>query len=180
MTRNLALAVGLVAVVAVVSLIVFYVVQGPFGTINDVGNAGIGVLSAALAFGSARAARTGPLALGAAAAGAAFTVVGSYLVISDTTGFFLAGLVSSVGFALIGCWLVAISRTGAWAGRLGSLGLVAGGAMIAGFAGAPGALMGIDDMSAVPPWLWIFAISWIGTYILYPIWALRLAQAGPL
>lgn len=33
MTRNLAQAIGLVAVVSVVSLIVFYVVRGPFGVV---------------------------------------------------------------------------------------------------------------------------------------------------
>jgi hypothetical protein len=45
--------------------------------------------------------------VGIAAVGAAITVVGSYLILSDATGLFLAGLVSSVGFALIGVWLFA-------------------------------------------------------------------------
>ena len=50
---------------------------------------------------------------GLAVAGAALTVVGSALVVSGTTGFFLAGLVSSLGFAGIGAWLVAANRSDA-------------------------------------------------------------------
>jgi hypothetical protein len=95
------------------SLGLFFVMGPPFGLLNDLGNAALGVCSAALARSLIRV-RGGsglgtPAAAGSAGLGAALTVVGSALVTSGATGFFLAGLVSSVGFALIGVWLVALS-----------------------------------------------------------------------
>ena len=49
-TGRLALALGVVAAGSAACLATYYAVQGPFGTINDVGNAGTGVLSAWLAW----------------------------------------------------------------------------------------------------------------------------------
>jgi hypothetical protein len=97
-----ALALGIVTVASLVSLALFFAVGGPFGFANDVGNALIGILSALLAIRLATAGAAGMAASGAAVFGAIVTVIGSWLVITETTGFFLAGLVSSVGFALIG------------------------------------------------------------------------------
>ena len=168
------MATGLVAFGAVVSLILFYVIGGPFGAINDVGNALIGILSALLAFASRGIARTHWLAIGVAVVGAALTIVGTFLVISETTGFFLAGLWSSVGYAFIGAWLVLLNRSSALANRwprsLRTAGLLAGAAMLAGVVAVPGILMGVDDFDAVPPWLWIFSVGWLGTYLIYPAW----------
>ena len=114
-TGRLALAIGIAAAGSAVCLATYFAVQGPFGTINDIGNATTGVLSAGLAW---RLRRPGPrspsdLGVGAAIVGAGLTVVGSALVVSGTTGFFLAGLVSSVGFAGIGAWLVVLNRSDA-------------------------------------------------------------------
>jgi hypothetical protein len=61
-------------------------------------------------FMNTRSARTVAEALTATTA--ATSVVGSFLVMSDTTGYFFAGLVSAFGFGLIGVWLVVISRSG--------------------------------------------------------------------
>ena len=85
--------------------------HGPFGTINDIANAATGVLSAGLAWRLRRqiSGRSGKPAVAAAIAGAGLAVAGSTLVVSGTTGFFFAGLVSSVGFAGIGAWLVALN-----------------------------------------------------------------------
>jgi hypothetical protein len=176
---RVALAIGTVAVASVVSMIIFLVVAGPFGFINDVGNAAIGILSAGLAFRLAADLGAGIVAVGAVVVGAVVTVIGSWLVMSLTTGFFLAGLVSSVGFALIGAWLVASS----WSGQadrlppgLRTLGRVAGVAMMFGVVAIPGIAMGIDDFDAVPPWLWLFSIGWLGTYVLFPAWSLWLGR----
>ena len=49
-TGRLALAVGVCAAGSAVCLATFYAVQGPFGTINDLGNAAAGILSAGLAW----------------------------------------------------------------------------------------------------------------------------------
>jgi hypothetical protein len=170
-----ALTLAIVAVASVVSLALFFAMGGPFGFANDVGNALIGILSALLAIRLAPAGGAGMAATGAAVIGAIVTVIGSGLVIAETTGFFLAGLVSSVGFALIGAWLLALSRSasvGSWPSGLRTLGRVGGVAMLFGVVAVPGILMGVDNMDAVPPWLWAYSISWLGTYILYPAWSL--------
>ena len=111
-TGRLALAIGIAAAGSAVCLATYFAVQGPFGTINDIGNAATGVLSAGLAWKLRRQipSRAGNVALGAATVGAGLTVAGSALVVSGTTGFFFAGIVSSVGFAGIGAWLVTLNR----------------------------------------------------------------------
>lgn len=175
---RLAVAVGVVAVGSAVCLATYFAVRGPFGTINDVGNATVGMLSAALAWrlrshvsGVARDA-----AMGAAALGAAITVVGSALVVSGTTGFLLAGLVSSLGFACIGTWLLILNlrsvRAAAWPRRLRSLGVVGGALMALGFAAAPGIPLRLDDMATAPGWVWIGFLGWLGIYVAYPAWAI--------
>ncbi|WP_432948652.1 hypothetical protein ACQPXM_14310 [Kribbella sp. CA-253562] len=177
-TGRLAVAVGVVAGGSAVMLGTYFVVRGPFGSINDVANAATGVLSAVLAWRLRRhiAGRRGALAVGAAGVGAAITVVGSALVVSEATGFFLAGLVSSVGFAGIGAWLVIINRsnalTAAWPRRLRSLGGLAGALMALGVVVVPGILLRFDDMATAPGWIWIGQLGWLGTYIAYPAWAI--------
>jgi hypothetical protein len=186
---RLAITVGVVAVVSVVSLAVYYGVGGPFGAMNDLGNALVGILSALIAWALRPRGMTGAssrVAIGAAALGAVITVVGSALVVSGTTRFFLAGLVSSVGFALIGLWLIAVNRSlrldPRWPPRLTTLGVVAGVIMALGLASAPGIAMGLDDMAAAPRWIWIGFLGWIGTYLIYPAWSIwlgRVLLGGP-
>src|SRR4029078_11446369 len=100
------------------------------------------------------------------------TVAGSALVISGATGFFFAGLVSSVGFAGIGAWLVVLNRGDALAAvtsrRLRSLGIAAGSLMALGIAAAPGVVLGLDDMAAAPAWVWIGLFCWLGIFVGYP------------
>ena len=182
-TGRLALAVGVVAVGSAVSLATEFAVQGPFGTINDIGNGAIGVLSACLAWRlrGRIAGRAGGVAVSAAIAGAATTVVGSALVVSDTTGFFLAGLVSSVGFAGIGTWLVLLNRSDAvagWPRRLLGLGTVAGALMALGVLAAPGIVLRLDDMATAPAWVWVGSFGWLGTFVVYPAWAIWLASVA--
>ena len=121
--------------------------------------------------------------------GGAITVVGSSLVISGTTGFFLAGLVSSVGFAGIGAWLVVINRSDVqaveWPRRLRLLGVLAGALMLLGIVAAPGVPLRLDDMATAPGWIWIAELGWLGIFVAYPAWAIwvgivetRLARAA--
>ena len=178
--RRLALTVGAVAAGSVACLATFFVVGGPFGTINDIGNAATGVLSAALAWRlrSQLSARTSNLVVGAALLGAGITVVGSTLVVSGTTGFFFAGLVSSIGFAAIGTWLVVLNRSmisaATMAPRLRSIGIAAGALMTVGIVALPAIPLRLDDPSTAPAWAWIASVSWLGTYVAYPAWAIWL------
>ncbi len=178
----LPLAIGVVAAGSALCLSGYFVAGGgPLGTINDIGNATTGVLSAVLAW-RLRRELTGPVggfATALAVAGAGVTVAGSALVVSGTTGFLLAGLVSSVGFAGIGAWLtIATRRTPrarTWPRRLRLTGLVAGALMATGIAALPGIAQRLDDMSSAPAWVWIGFVGWLGIYVLYPAWAIGLS-----
>lgn len=177
-TGRLALGVGAVAAGSAVCLATYFAVQGPFGTINDVGNAATGILSGVLAWRLRRqvAGRGEGVAVGAALVGAAITVIGSALVVSGTTGFFLAGLVSSVGFAGIGTWLVVLNRSAGedapWPRRHRSLGVAAGALMALGVVMVPGIFLRLDDMATAPAWVWVGYLGWLGIYVVYPAWAI--------
>jgi hypothetical protein len=178
--RRLASAVGVVAVGSAVCLAIYFAAGGPFGTLNDIGNAATGALSAGLAWRlrGQIPGRSGAVATGAALTGAAITVVGSALVVSGTTGWFLAGLVSTVGFAGIGAWLVVLNRqaglAAGWPRRLPSVGVAAGALMGLGILSLPGIVLGFDDPATAPGWAWIASIAWLGIYVVYPAWALWL------
>jgi hypothetical protein len=172
---RLAFAVGLVAVASAISLATFFAVAGgPFGAVNDIGNGILAALSAALAW--TLRSRVPALALVAALLGALIAAVGSWLAQSDLVGFFFAGLVSSVGFASIGVWVVVLNRTGdseaGWPPGLAGLGIAAGVVMAVGLATLPGIVMGVDDMATAPGWIWIGYLGWFGIYLLYPAWAI--------
>jgi hypothetical protein len=63
-------------------------------------------------------------------------------------------------------------------GSLKRLGLIPGLLMALVFVVAPGIAMGLDDMGAVPAWIWIGEIGWLGTFFVYPIWALWLGRVA--
>ena len=177
--RRLALGTGVVGYSAVAFLVALFVVGQPFGTLNDILNGLLGILSALLAWTMWRRGVSSGALTAVAAVGAAIAVLGSGLVVSGTTGFFLAGLVSSVGFALIGLWLIEanriLGRTKAVPRALSRLGLVAGAAMAFGFIDLPGVAMRLDDMASVPPWIWVGSLWFVGAFALYPAWALWLS-----
>jgi len=179
---QLAIAVGVVAAGSAVCLATFYAVRGPFGTINDIGNAATGVLSGLLAWRlRGQLSGSSGAVVGSALVGAAIAVVGSALVVSGTTGFFLAGLVSGVGFAGIGVWLVALNRSAfavaAWPARIRALGVAAGVLMAFGVLSVPGIVLRLDDMATAPGWVWLGFVGWFGTFVVYPAWAIWLGVA---
>ena len=181
-TGRLALAIGIAGAGSAACLATYFAVQGPFGTINDIGTAATGVLSAGLAWRLRRQirGRAFDLSVGTAIVGAGLTVAGSALVVSGTTGFFFAGLVSSVGFAGIGAWLVVLNKGDAVAAvaprSLRSLGIAAGALMALGIIAAPGIVLRLDDMAAAPAWVWIGLLGWLGIFVAYPAWAIWFAN----
>jgi len=175
-------AVAVVDLLAVICLVLFFVVGGPFGFVNDVANAVVGVLSAVLAWTAwtVRRERLQRLAPAAAALGAVLMVAGSMLVIFDVTGYFLAGLVSAVGAAFIGSWLL-VANSLRWHAdelpqRVRRVGLAAGLLMLTGLLAVAGVLAGVDDQGVAPGYVSAAQLSWLGTYLLYPIWCFRLAR----
>ena len=184
--RRVAMAVATVDLLGVVCLAVFFAVGDPFGLINDVANALVGVLSGVLAWLSPAIRSPGwrRFALAAAGVGAIVMVIGSVLVIFDITGYYLAGLVSAVGAALIGCWVLIANLFPPYAGELPRgvrvTGLAAGVVMLVGLLAVPGVLARVDDQNASPWYLFVAQLSWLGTYLLFPIWCFPLARTQRL
>jgi hypothetical protein len=182
--KTTAIAIAVVDAVGIACLIAFSLAGGPFGTLNDIANGVVGGLSTVLALETY--ARTEPdrlrVAPAASSVGGAIVILGSVLVIFDLTGWYLAGLVSSLGSAFIGLWLVIVDR---WRGgllqlpaRTRLLGRVAGIVMLFGLLAVPGILTGVDDWDASPWFVTASQVSWLGTYLLFPIWCLLLSRAG--
>jgi hypothetical protein len=176
-TGRLAVAIGIVASGSAVALALEFAADGPFGTINDIGNGVAGVLSGALAWRlrSSFGGRASRIALASAMTGSALTVAGSALVVSGTTGWVLAGLVTTVGFAGIGAWVVGVNLQAGdelgWTRTVRRLGVAAGALMTVGVIAAPGILLRLDDPQQLPWWAWLGFMGWLGTFVVYPAWA---------
>jgi hypothetical protein len=50
--------------------------------------------------------------------------------------------------------------------------------MVVGFINAPGIAIGLDDMDTPPAWTYLGGLSWAGTYLLFPVWSLRIGRAA--
>jgi hypothetical protein len=169
--------VAIVAVMSWVSLMVFFGVGEPWGTLNDAGNAVLAPLCGTLSVLLRRA--TSNVATALALLGAAVSLLGSYLVMTNTTGYFFAGLVSAAGFALIGVWLVVLGRARGVPAPL--LAETTGLVMALGLVTVPGILWGLDDLDSAPWWIVAAeATCWAGTSVLLPLWAFGLAPVRPL
>jgi hypothetical protein len=181
----MAITTGVSAILALVFLALMYSVDSSFGRVNDVFNSLIGILSVILAWMvyaefHARSPLLSQIALALAVAGAIFTILGSTLIIFGYTGFVLAGWYSGIGYALIGLWLAAFCYSllggSPLPHNLVIFGFVAAACMIIGLLGIPGILAKIDRMESMPWYLYIAFFGWLGTYILYPIWAIWLGR----
>lgn len=189
LTGWLALLVGLLGILAVVSLVVFFV--GLFqsisslsfmGALNDKLNAVTGILSAALATALQSSLRQWAPRLRLALligtwAGALAVALGSWLVVTGRTGFELASYYYFFGNGLIGLWLWMLNRItrrqNSWPRKLNGLGLIAGAFMMVGLLGLYGILAGLDG-EGYSPLIMVTGISFLGIGVLYPIWCLRL------
>jgi hypothetical protein len=183
---RLASAIAVVAIVGLICIALFAAIGGPFGTLNDICVGLGGVLSGGLAWvlyptNRASAPRLSQFALGTNVVGAAVSAVGSGLVIFNVTGWFLAGLVTTFGYSLIGLWLLATNlsaaRTPTFPGRLARFGIVAGGVTASGVLAGPGILARTDAIGSA---LWFVSASiyvgGLGWSILYTIWCLWLGR----
>jgi hypothetical protein len=181
-----AIATGGAVIIAVITLILMYTVNPFFGTVNDVFNSIIGILSVFLAWmlyaeHHARSPMMSQFALLLAVAGAIFTIVGSVLIIFGYTGFVLAGWYTGVGNALIGMWLAAFCYPAlsgdALPRNLVIFGFVVGAFMAMGLLGIPGILARVDTMESLPWYLGAAYLGFLGTYVLYPIWTIWVGRS---
>jgi hypothetical protein len=180
---RLAYAVSGVGLAGAISLVLFFVRGGAFGTLNDVCNAAMALLTAGLAgrlytSDRARSLRLSRPALGAAWLGALVAVVGSVLVISRRTGFYLAGLYTTFGYGLIGVWLshlLAVLAPAKRGPRRPDLfGRLTATVMVTGLAALPGIVRGIDSVESAPWWAQASMATGLGWFLLFPLWCLRL------
>lgn len=180
-----ALGTGISVVLAVLLLILTATGSMFFGAVNDVLNGIIGISSAVLAWmfyteHRAKSPLISHMALALAIVGAIFSIVGSLLILYGFTDFFLAGLYSGLGNALIGLWLMAfcysMQRNDELPHNLILFGLVVGAFMALGLMGIPGILARIDSMVSMPRYLYVALFGWLGTYVLYPIWTIWLGR----
>jgi hypothetical protein len=108
------IAIGIVGLVGLAFIIVFFSKGQPFGTLNDICNGLAAILSGVLAWLLYSQHYEGSwllslIALILASLGALIVIVGSVLVISGKTGWFKAGLYIAAGNALIGFWLFGLN-----------------------------------------------------------------------
>jgi hypothetical protein len=147
-----------------------------------VANGLVGLLSMALAWLwiSPRTTVWSRVGIAAATVGGLVMMTGSILIIFDITGWYLAGLVSTTGSALIGIWLLVANRLQRYSARLPRrlimLGMTSAIFMILGWLAVPGVIARIDDPELAPWFVNAGLLNWMGTYLLYPVWCLWLSR----
>ena len=189
---GLALLVGALSLLAVASLVFFFIglIQNIrslafMGAVNDVLNALVGFLSAVLASVLVQPLRRvlprwSLIVLICAWAGALAINYGTWLIQSGNADVELSSYYFFFGNGLIGIWLFALNRVAGQQAVLprpiARLGVIASLFMLLGLLGLYGILLGMDG-SDYSPLIMIAGISFLGTGILYPIWCIRLGFA---
>ena len=185
-TGSIAIALAAVSVFVPISFALMIAFEEAFGSVNDITVGVVAALSALLASRLYASHRSISPALALVAlllawAGTVIVWVGTYLVVWGPTGYFLASLVTTFGFALVGLWLLILALSGHPAvvptPTARRLPLLASLLMVIGFLVLPGIISQMDDpdtasllMNVVPP------ITWLGTSVAYPIWAFILGR----
>lgn len=190
-----AILLALVAIVGLVFITLFYTLKpgNHFGTLNDYCVALGGILSGVLAtmmfpFHRPYAPRASWLALISAWIGALIASLGSWLVITSRTGWFLAGLVTTFGYAIIGLWVFGLNYSArrwlVFPPRLATYGMIVGSLMAVGLLAGPEIIARIDSMD-LAHWngllaLFLGGVSWNILYTIWCIWLGRLLLSNKL
>jgi hypothetical protein len=180
------IATGIAGLLGLIFIILFFIIGQPFGTLNDICIGLTAIFSGILAWmlfakHNEQSLLLGQVALILALIGALVVAIGSVLVISGKTGWFLAGLYMAAGNALIGLWLLGLNysalQSNPWPHNLVVLGIVVGIIMALGLATIPGIFNGIDSWEAAPWYVnyigWVGSLGWL---ILYPVWCIFLGR----
>ncbi|HLC05108.1 MAG TPA: hypothetical protein VJK02_18905 [Anaerolineales bacterium] len=181
-----AIATGVTGLLGLAFIILFFTVGQPFGTLNDICIGLTAILSAILAWmvyagHHAQLPLQSRVALMLAVFGAIVVVVGSVLVISGITGWYLAGLYMAAGNGLIGLWLLGLNYSALsgtpWSYGLAIFGLISGVIMALGLLTTPGILGGIDSQESAS-WIvnYVGQAGGLGWLVLYPIWCVLVGR----
>ncbi len=177
------IATGIIGFVSFVFMILFFTIGHPFGTLNDsfIGLTAIMSIWVAWRLIPHYSKQFSKLGFLVAIIGAIFVVLGSIFIIYGYTGYFLSGLYSALGYALIGLWLLGFSfsirHSNSFPKGIIKFGIVTGIFMAIGLVSIPGIVNGIDSWESAP-WYVIYiglggSLGWI---ILYPIWCILMGR----
>ena len=181
---RLTVAMGITAIVSIVSLILFFIFGGFWGPLNDLTIAVFALMSAALAwlfhpFFRAQSPRLSYSMLIAAIAGAVIACIGSALVMSGTTSWQLAGSVNAMGYAFIGVWLLAFNfyarLTDVFPQNLTRLGQISGALSAFGLLNMLGIFGLVDAQSDVSWLLYLAQFGGLGEILLL-VWTVWLGR----
>jgi hypothetical protein len=184
---RVAIATGISGLLGLVLIALFFTIGQPFGTLNDIFIGLTAILSVVLAWMLYPGHHTqspilSQLALVIAIVGGLVVIIGSVLVISGTTGWYLSGLYMAAGNAMIGLWLLAINYS-SWHGTpfpfgLVLFGFISGVILALGLVAIPDIIRGIDTsefkITTVNVIWWTSALGWLA---LYPIWCILAGRA---
>jgi hypothetical protein len=181
-----AMATGVLGLLALILIILFFTLGQPFGTLNDIFIGLTALSSVALAWlllpqFSAQSPVLSWVALVLATAGALVVATGSVLVVFGITGWYLAGLYMAAGNALIGLWLLglilSVRQNVAWPHGLVLFGLITAILMALGLATVPGIFRRIDAWGDAPWYVnYVGQVGALGWLVLYPIWCVWLGR----
>lgn len=181
-----ATATGVVGLLGLTFIILFFAVGRPFGAFNDICNGLGAVLSAVLAWRfyprlHAQSPLLSQVTLAFAIFGAILAVVGSYLVLFDVYGWYLPGLYTAAGYAMIGLWLLGLTylalKDHSLPQGLAIFGFITAVVLVLGLATIPGIFRGID--SGTYEFTVFNAVWWtssLGYLTIYPIWCILLGR----
>ena len=182
--RNLTVAIGVVVVVGLIAMILFFTIGGFWGPLNDLSIALEALLSAALAWMlhpmfRSQSPKLSQAMLAVAIVGGLVASLGSACVMLSITGWFLAILITSLGYALLAVWLFVFNHHArlhdSLPRGLTRMGQIAGATLMLGFLNIPGILNRIESPADAS---WLTSISMVGAlgWILLPIWSIWLGR----
>ena len=181
MIGRVAIITGVIGLLALVLLILFFTIGGPFGTLNDICNGLAGILSGILAWNLYTRFQMPLTFFILALIGSLAVALGSVLVIFEITGWYLAGLYTSAGYALIGIWMLALNASvqqiNPWPRGLVTFGLIIGVIMAFGLSVIPGIINKVDSWESGPWYInYVGQLGSIGYLLLYPIWCILVGK----
>ena len=182
----IAIATGIVGLLGLIFIILFFTVGPPFGTLNDICIGLMAILSVVFdwmlyPWHRAQLPLLSQVALVIAMIGALLVMIGSVLAISGIKGWFLSGLYMAAGNAMIGLWLLALNysalRDNTFPQSLVIFGLISGVILALGLVTIPGLFRGIDTQEyEFTVFNYIWWASSLGYLALYPLWCILLGR----